>query len=91
MNMNKPPGAVEIVAELNGRIVGEVTIERRSRNIFFCTGLYVDRDHRRQGIGRALMASAEQYAAARGATIRVEVPEGNWGARAFFGATGWRR
>jgi hypothetical protein len=37
------------------------------------------------------MAAAEAYAAERGAKIRVTVSEGNIGARAFFGATGWIR
>ena len=84
-------GEVEIVAELGGRVVGTVTVSRKSANFYYATALHVEPEFRRRGIGRALMAAVEAYAAERGAKIRVEVPEDNWGARAFFGGTGWKR
>ena len=80
-----------IVAELNGRIVGEVTVSRMSANFYYATALYVEPEFRRRGIGRELMRAAEDHARAHNAQIRVEVAEGNWGARAFFGGTGWQR
>jgi ribosomal protein S18 acetylase RimI-like enzyme len=55
------------------------------------TALFVDPAHRRQGVGTRLMAAAEQYAAERGAQIRVSVNESSWGARAFFGAINFKR
>ena len=85
------PGEIEIIAQIGNRIVGTVTVARKSANFYYATALYVDPAHRRQGIGRKLMAAAEEHARAHNAQIRVEVGEENWGARAFFGATGWRR
>jgi ribosomal protein S18 acetylase RimI-like enzyme len=82
------PDAVEIVAELGGRVVGTVTVWRESANIYYATALHVDREHRRQGVGTRLMAAAEAHAAAHGARIRVTIAENNLAARAFFGAIG---
>jgi ribosomal protein S18 acetylase RimI-like enzyme len=84
------PGAVEIVAELQGRTIGTVTVWRESVNIFYCTALRVDPAHRRQGIGRSLMRAAEEHARAHNATIWVTVNESNADALAFFKAIGLR-
>jgi ribosomal protein S18 acetylase RimI-like enzyme len=81
---------VTIVAELNGRTIGEVTCWRESRNIFYVTNLFVHREFRRQRIGTALMRAAEEHAAANGARVRVTIAENNLAARAFFGAIGSR-
>lgn len=86
-----PRDAVEIVAETDdGKIIGHVTLWRESSRIYYCTNLFVDRAQRRQGVATKLMLAAEAYARERGAEIRVTIAEGNIGARAFFGATGWR-
>jgi GNAT superfamily N-acetyltransferase len=79
-----PPGVTTIVAELNNKIIGEATIERRSARVFQCC-VYVDPQYRRQGLGRALMHAAAEHAHARNATIRISVDENNLGGRAFMG------
>jgi RimJ/RimL family protein N-acetyltransferase len=63
--------AAVLVAELGEKVVGRLSIIRDSHPA--CghvadMGIMVASDHRRQGVGRALLAAAEQWA--RGAGIR---------------------
>jgi GNAT superfamily N-acetyltransferase len=84
-------GDTTIVAEKSGREIGTVTIRRQSRNIFRVESLHVDREHRRQGIGRQLMAAAAEHARDHGAQIRMRLDEGNLAGRAFLVAVGLRQ
>jgi GNAT superfamily N-acetyltransferase len=65
-----PPNAVEIVAELSGRVDGTVAVWPESSGVYYATALHVDREHRRQGVGTALMMAAEEFARERGCQIR---------------------
>ena len=64
------PGQRFIVAEADGRLLGWVHVELAdyvdSGTYAQIAGLVVDRTHRRQGIGAALMADAETWARQQG-------------------------
>jgi aminoglycoside 6'-N-acetyltransferase I len=67
----KPP--LTFIAELDGRAVGFLELELRSyapgcesRPVPFIEGWYVDPEHQRRGIGRALVKAAEAWALANG-------------------------
>jgi RimJ/RimL family protein N-acetyltransferase len=63
--IRKHPDAAVFVAESNGGIVGRLSISRDGHpasDHVADLGLMVARDHRRQGIGLALMETAEQWA-----------------------------
>ncbi len=63
--IRKHPDAAVFVAESNGGIVGRLSISRDGHpasDHVADLGLMVSRDHRRQGIGLALMETAEQWA-----------------------------
>ena len=51
----------------------------------------VDKSHQKQGIGKALMARAQQFASAKGASsLELTVYEFNQDARAFYEALGYQ-
>ena len=62
-----------LVAEVHGRVVGwlhALVAEYIEAGVFVVIGgLVVDRDHRRQGIGRMLMQEAEGWAIRQGCSI----------------------
>ena len=62
-----------VVAEADGRLLGWVHVELaeyvESGTFAVIGGLVVDRAHRRQGIGGALMAEAESWARQQGCTV----------------------
>ena len=67
----RPP--LTFIAELDGRAVGFLELELRSyapgcesRPVPFIEGWYVDPEHQRCGIGRALVKAAETWALANG-------------------------
>jgi RimJ/RimL family protein N-acetyltransferase len=63
--IRKHPDAAVFVAESNGGIVGRLSISRDAHPAsehVADLGLMVSREHRRQGIGLALMEAAEQWA-----------------------------
>jgi RimJ/RimL family protein N-acetyltransferase len=63
--------AAVLVAETNGTVIGRLSIARDSHPAsehVADLGVMVDREHRRRGVGTALMAAAEEWA--RGAGIR---------------------
>ncbi len=72
------------VAEEWGRIRGLVAVYRAAS---FIRHLYVDPDHLRLGIGRALLALALRHC---GGTAELKCDEANRAAQAFYLAAGWR-
>ena len=63
--IRKHPDAAVFVAESNGGIVGRLSISRDAHPAsehVADLGLMVSREHRRQGIGLALMEAAEEWA-----------------------------
>ena len=67
---------VVLVAEIDGTVVGFVEVGLRShadacdpiRPVGFIEGWYVEPEHRRRGVGRALVAAAEAWARSQGCT-----------------------
>jgi aminoglycoside 6'-N-acetyltransferase I len=65
-----------LVAEIAGKVVGFVEVGLRShadgcdpmRSVGFLEGWYVEPEHRRRGVGRALVGAAEQWARSKGCT-----------------------
>lgn len=55
------------------------------------TNVAVSGEHRRRGLGRALMSSLEELAAEKGASLlSLEVRESNAAARGLYRAMGWQ-
>lgn len=82
------------VARLDGEVVGMVAVSTQrhwSGNLDAYVGeLATAAGQERRGIGRALLARAEQWATARGlAHITLETGAANADARAFYGALGY--
>jgi GNAT superfamily N-acetyltransferase len=92
-------GAI-FVAEAEGTIVGFVCIFARvdsgsmieiQREFAYISDLVVLLAQRGQGIGRALLRRAEEYAARRGvAVLKVDVLAANIGARAVYQVAGFQ-
>ena len=82
------------VAELDGQIVGYVHLNDYDllymppmKNIM---GIAVSKEHRRQGIGRLLLAAAERWAKETGAVgVRLVSGETRTGAHAFYRSLGY--
>lgn len=86
------PTAQAFVAEEEGTAVGFVLVERRGREWGHVTTLDVHPDHRRRGLGTALLARAEQWLAARGIErVRLETAVDNEAAIAFWHQSGYRQ
>ena len=69
--VRRHPDAAVIVAELDGEIVGRLSLARDvhpASGHVADLGLMVDARHRRQGVGRALMEAATQWARENGVT-----------------------
>lgn len=88
------PGRAVFVAEVGGRVAGWIDVaerrplqEGRSAEI---GGLVVAADLHRIGLGRALVAAAEQWAAGRGlASMTVRSRSTRAGAHAFYRGLGF--
>lgn len=83
-----------LIAELNARVVGWVhaaVAELVEAGAFVViSGLVVDRDQRRRGIGRMLMAEAEAWAKGRGCSIvRLWSSAGRTAAHRFYEQLGY--
>jgi ribosomal protein S18 acetylase RimI-like enzyme len=82
------------VARLDGEVVGMVAVSEQRHSSgdldAYVGELATVAGEERRGIGRALLARAEQWATARGLThITLETGAANAGARAFYGALGY--
>ncbi len=92
--------AVLFVAERDGVVVGLVEAYfrtdapspvRRARSHAYVQSLVVDEAARGQGVGRALMAAAHAWAAARGAVeVELDIWEYPGGPLAFYQGLGYR-
>lgn len=93
------PGKVVLVAERAGLVVGYVYAGMEGNDYMALRGpagviydLVVDPEHRRQGIGSALLDSAVEALAALGAPrALLFTAEKNHVAQSMFGRTGFRR
>jgi GNAT superfamily N-acetyltransferase len=88
-----------MVAERSGVIVGFICVVSSARNdspddpatFAWVHDVFVRLEHRRQGIGAALLADAEAFGRSRGAReLRLGVLERNETARALYQAKGFR-
>ena len=88
-----------MVAERSGAIVGFICVVSSARNdspddpatFAWAHDVFVRPEHRRQGIGAALLADAEAFVRARGAReLRLAVLDRNENARVLYEAKGFR-
>jgi GNAT superfamily N-acetyltransferase len=82
------------VADENGAVVGFVSVKERTHwsgaREAYVGELVVAEEAEGKGVGRALMAAAEQWARDRGlARMSLETGAANAGARAFYAALGY--
>jgi ribosomal protein S18 acetylase RimI-like enzyme len=81
-----PPRIAEsVVADVDGRVVGFVTVREDE-----VEQLYVAAETRGTGVADALLRRAEEMVAARFETAWLSVVEGNARARRFYERNGWR-
>jgi ribosomal protein S18 acetylase RimI-like enzyme len=59
--ITKPDGAILIATDSNGALVGSIEISKRSADLARFSMLAVDQHHQRGGIGRQILAYAEDY------------------------------
>jgi ribosomal protein S18 acetylase RimI-like enzyme len=82
---------VVLVAELDGEIVGRITVTTAARQADI-SGFIVAEARRRQGLGTALIEAAESEARRRGCTqLRLTVAKENAGAFALYIGRGYER
>ena len=83
---------VEEGAELLGWVHAQAFLSLASEPAGLITGLVVDPEARRRGIGRGLVAEVEAWARARGLTsLRLRARIGRTEAHAFYGRLGFAR
>jgi ribosomal protein S18 acetylase RimI-like enzyme len=81
---------VVFVARERGRPVGYVALGRDSDGQLLVEQILVAPGHEQRGIGRRLLATAEEFACAEGvASLGIAVEEGNWVARSFYRRSGF--
>ena len=74
--MNRATNSLCLVAEDDGRIVGQLMLQggkRRNVRHAATLGITVGREHRGQGVGRRLMEYAIDWARAGGVVTRIEL------------------
>jgi GNAT superfamily N-acetyltransferase len=88
-----------MVAERRGVILGFICVVSSARNdspddpatFAWVHDVFVRPEHRRQGIGAALLAGAEAFVRSRGAReLRLAVLDRNEGARSLYRGNGFR-
>ena len=93
--VRRHPDAAVLVAELDGELVGRLSLSRDAHPAsghVADLGLMVDGRHRRQGIGRALMVAAAQWATENGVTkLELHVFPWNQPAIALYESLGYQR
>jgi putative acetyltransferase len=83
---------LELVAELDGRVVGSVVVSARENGEAWLSKLFVDAAVRGRGIGRALLDRAEAEARSRGSRrLRLETRTIYREAVRLYEANGWQR
>jgi ribosomal protein S18 acetylase RimI-like enzyme len=93
---DSPPEA-HLVAELDGRLAGYIRVKpattlRENAHVLVIVGLAVGPRDRRQGVGSALLAAAEQHARVRGARkLSLRVLGTNETAMRLYEQHGFRR
>ena len=93
---DSPPEA-HLVAELDGRLAGYIRVKpattlRENAHVLGIVGLAVGPGDRRQGVGSALLAAAEQHARLRGARkLSLRVLSTNETALRLYERHGFRR
>lgn len=91
--VRRHPDAVVFVAELNGELVGRLSLARDQHPAsghVADLGLMVDGRHRRQGIGRALMEAAAEWARESGVSkLELHVFPWNEPAIALYESLGY--
>jgi ribosomal protein S18 acetylase RimI-like enzyme len=81
---------VVFVARERGRPVGYVALGRDDDGQLLVEQILVAPGHEQRGIGRRLLATAEEFARAEGvASLGIAVEEDNWIARAFYRRSGF--
>lgn len=86
------PGTQAFVAEEGDEAVGFVLVEYRGADQGHVITLDVRADHRRRGVGMALLVEAEQWLAKRGVRrVRLETAVDNQAGIAFWEQGGYRR
>lgn len=89
--------AVIFVVEVGGEPAGFTQLyplfsSVRMRRVWLLNDLYVASDARRQGVARALMEAARQFAASTGAVaLQLATEHGNVQAQALYEALGYER
>ncbi|HYG55678.1 MAG TPA: GNAT family N-acetyltransferase [Burkholderiales bacterium] len=79
------------VAELGGRVVGMIGIEKREEHVAEVRRMAVETSHRRRGIGRALLAAAEAFSRESGyEKIQLSTSERQEAARRLYESNGYR-
>jgi GNAT superfamily N-acetyltransferase len=90
------PRATVLVATRDGAVVGMATVQllvstSEGDLSALVEDVVVDRDARRRGVGRRLLAACEEWARSRDATrMQLLTDRGNATALAFYERTGWR-
>jgi RimJ/RimL family protein N-acetyltransferase len=86
-------GGLALVVEVEGRLAGQLAVHRRQGRYELHTGelsITVDRDHRDQGLGRALLETAVDWArAVRLRKLSLGVFPENLRARALYRSVGF--
>jgi RimJ/RimL family protein N-acetyltransferase len=93
--VRRHPDAAVYVADLDGELVGRLSLARDQHPASAHVadlGLMVDARHRRRGVGRALMAAAEEWAGENGVTkLELHVFPWNEPAIALYESLGYAR
>lgn len=88
----KTPSTIELVAELDGQIVGVAVFEVKSAQKGFLCGLYVDASFRGRGIGKNLLSEIISKARKNGLeVVELQTRAIFREAVALYEKTGWTR